>query len=219
MDRYWAVTNVDYIYRRTRRRVAVMIVCAWTVGAVVSLAPIFGWKDPDFAYRVLVEHKCMVSQDVGYQIFATISTFYAPLVLLLALYWRIFQVSTRPELGSARVGPALSGGGSLFTCPAESAAPRLCFRVQLCEIRFHYCCCYTWASSAAAAAAAAYWISGRRQLIIMESLWRAIVAGRLIVSCNSKNVSLAWQRRQQCNKSRSVSARYGLRCMPPGEGP
>lgn len=94
MDRYWAVTNVDYIYRRTRSRVTVMIVCAWTVGAVVSLAPIFGWKDPDFAYRVLVEHKCMVSQDVGYQIFATISTFYAPLVLLLALYWRIFQVSS-----------------------------------------------------------------------------------------------------------------------------
>lgn len=61
---------------------------------MVSLAPIFGWKDPDFAKRVLVEHKCMVSQDVAYQIFATISTFYAPLVLLLALYWRIFQVSS-----------------------------------------------------------------------------------------------------------------------------
>lgn len=96
MDRYWAVTNVDYIYRRTRARVNTMILCAWTVGAVVSLAPIFGWKDPDFAKRVLIEHKCMVSQDVAYQIFATISTFYAPLVLLLALYWRIFQVSDWP---------------------------------------------------------------------------------------------------------------------------
>lgn len=88
------MTNVDYIYKRTRRRVNVMILCAWTVGAIVSLAPIFGWKDPDFAHRVVVEHKCLVSQDVAYQIFATISTFYAPLVLLLALYWRIFQVSS-----------------------------------------------------------------------------------------------------------------------------
>lgn len=93
IDRYWAVTNVDYIYRRTRKRVSLMILCAWTIGGVVSLAPIFGWKDPDFARRVIAEHKCMVSQDVAYQIFATISTFYAPLVLLLALYWRIFQVS------------------------------------------------------------------------------------------------------------------------------
>lgn len=99
-----------------------MIVCAWTVGAVVSLAPIFGWKDPDFAYRVLVEHKCMVSQDVGYQIFATISTFYAPLVLLLALYWRIFQVSTRSELGSARVGAALSGGELIYLPRRECGA-------------------------------------------------------------------------------------------------
>lgn len=72
-----------------------MILCAWTVGAIVSLAPIFGWKDPDFSKRVMTEHKCLVSQDVAYQIFATISTFYAPLVLLLALYWRIFQVSRR----------------------------------------------------------------------------------------------------------------------------
>lgn len=93
IDRYWAVTNVDYIYKRTRQRVGLMILCAWTVAAVVSLAPIFGWKDPDFADRVLIEHKCLVSQDVSYQVFATISTFYAPLVLLLALYWRIFQVS------------------------------------------------------------------------------------------------------------------------------
>lgn len=93
MDRYWAVTSVDYIYRRTKRRVNMMIFYAWTVSAIVSLAPIFGWKDPDFAHRVLIEHKCMVSQDVGYQIFATISTFYAPLVVLLGLYWRIFKVS------------------------------------------------------------------------------------------------------------------------------
>ena len=99
VDRYWAVTNVDYIYKRTRRRVSLMIVCAWTVGAIVSLAPIFGWKDPDFGRRVDEEHKCLVSQDVAYQVFATISTFYAPLVLLLALYWRIFQVSGLGEAG------------------------------------------------------------------------------------------------------------------------
>lgn len=79
-----------------------MILCVWTVAAVVSLAPIFGWKDPDFAKRVMIEHKCLVSQDVAYQMFATISTFYAPLVLLLALYWRIFQVSNRAGGSSFR---------------------------------------------------------------------------------------------------------------------
>ena len=93
IDRYCAVTSVDYIHRRTKHRVNMMILMAWLVAAMVSLAPIFGWKDPEFAKRVLDEHKCLVSQDVAYQIFATISTFYAPLVLLLLLYWRIYQVS------------------------------------------------------------------------------------------------------------------------------
>ena len=31
-----------------------------------------------------------MSQDVGYQIFATMATFYVPLVVILLLYWRIF---------------------------------------------------------------------------------------------------------------------------------
>lgn len=75
-----------------------MIVLAWTIAAIVSLAPIFGWKDPQFAHRVLYERKCLVSQDVAFQIFATISTYYAPLVVLLLLYWRVFQVSFLAKL-------------------------------------------------------------------------------------------------------------------------
>ncbi|GFY62195.1 5-hydroxytryptamine receptor [Trichonephila inaurata madagascariensis] len=38
---------------------------------------------------------CLVSQDAGYQIFATCSTFYVPLVIILILYWRIFQVARK----------------------------------------------------------------------------------------------------------------------------
>ncbi len=48
----------------------------------------------------LVQNPCLflqVSQDVGYQIFATMATFYVPLVLILLLYWRIF-VTARNRL-------------------------------------------------------------------------------------------------------------------------
>ena len=44
------------------------------------------------------------SQDLGYQLFATMATFYVPLVVILLLYWRIFmtartrQVPTKCEL-------------------------------------------------------------------------------------------------------------------------
>ncbi|KAJ6641779.1 5-hydroxytryptamine receptor 2A [Pseudolycoriella hygida] len=66
-DRYWAVTNVDYIHSRTSGRVSVMIGLVWTVSIVVSLAPQFGWKDPEYMQRI-EQQKCMVSQDVAYQI-------------------------------------------------------------------------------------------------------------------------------------------------------
>lgn len=72
-----------------------MIVVIWSVAIVVSLAPQFGWKDPDYLDRINLQQRCLVSQDVGYQIFATCSTFYVPLLVILVLYWKIFQTARK----------------------------------------------------------------------------------------------------------------------------
>ena len=45
-----------------------MIVVVWSVALIVSLAPQFGWKDPDYLYRINTQQKCLVSQDVAYQV-------------------------------------------------------------------------------------------------------------------------------------------------------
>ncbi|KAJ9583414.1 hypothetical protein L9F63_022244, partial [Diploptera punctata] len=95
VDRYWAVTNVDYIHTRNSRRIGIMIVVVWSVALVVSLAPQFGWKDPDYLDRINLQQRCLVSQDVAYQIFATCSTFYVPLLVILVLYWKIFQTARK----------------------------------------------------------------------------------------------------------------------------
>lgn len=94
-DRYWAVTDVDYIHIRNERRIFVMIVIVWGAALVVSLAPQLGWKDPDYLARITQQQKCLVSQDLAYQIFATCSTFYVPLAVILILYWKIFQTARR----------------------------------------------------------------------------------------------------------------------------
>lgn len=65
--RYWAVTNVDYIHSRTANRVFMMIFLVWVSAVIVSLAPQFGWKDPEYLQRI-EQQKCMVSQDIGYQV-------------------------------------------------------------------------------------------------------------------------------------------------------
>ncbi|TDG51849.1 hypothetical protein AWZ03_001909 [Drosophila navojoa] len=91
---YWAVTNIDYIHSRTSNRVFMMIFCVWSASVIVSLAPQFGWKDPDYLQRI-EQQKCMVSQDVAYQVFATCCTFYVPLLVILALYWKIYQTARK----------------------------------------------------------------------------------------------------------------------------
>ncbi|KAB0795399.1 hypothetical protein PPYR_12238 [Photinus pyralis] len=94
LDRYWAVTNIDYIHHRTAKRIGVMIAVVWFVSFLVCIAPLLGWKDPGWAGR-LEDKKCIVSQDIGYQIFATSSSFYLPLMVILILYWRIFQTARK----------------------------------------------------------------------------------------------------------------------------
>ncbi|KAF7277293.1 hypothetical protein GWI33_008799, partial [Rhynchophorus ferrugineus] len=92
--RYWAVTNLDYIHTRNGNRIGLMILVIWIIALVVSLAPqIPQFKDPEYLYRIQVKRQCLVSQDVKYQIFATSSTFYVPLLVIFALYWKIFQAA------------------------------------------------------------------------------------------------------------------------------
>ncbi|KAI1299274.1 5-hydroxytryptamine receptor [Halotydeus destructor] len=95
LDRYWTVTNIDYVHLRSARCVVKMLVTIWAVAAIVSLGPTFGWKDEDFDKRIVLDKTCLVSQDISYQVFATCSTFYGPLVVILMLYWKIFKVARK----------------------------------------------------------------------------------------------------------------------------
>ncbi|XP_017766856.1 PREDICTED: 5-hydroxytryptamine receptor 2A-like [Eufriesea mexicana] len=94
VDRYWAVTDLNYIQARNPRRIGMLIVTVWVVSLGISLAPQLGWKDPDYLDRI-ANGTCLVSQDPAYQIFATCATFYLPLLVILFLYWRIFQAARK----------------------------------------------------------------------------------------------------------------------------
>lgn len=111
------------MHSRTSKRVFSMIFLVWFASVIVSLAPQFGWKDPEYLQRI-EQLKCMVSQDVGYQVsffydfiffssfffffdeksindifffqvFATCCTFYVPLLVILVLYWKIYQTARK----------------------------------------------------------------------------------------------------------------------------
>ncbi|XP_054716632.1 5-hydroxytryptamine receptor 2B-like, partial [Uloborus diversus] len=91
VDRYWAVTNVEYARCRDPKKIYILIAGVWAGSSVISFAPMFGWKDPDFFRRLEEDKRCMVSQNVIYQVFATCMSFYIPLIFILLLYWNIFK--------------------------------------------------------------------------------------------------------------------------------
>lgn len=91
VDRYWAVTIVEYARCRDPKRIYLLIGSVWAGATIISIAPILGWKDVEFYERLEKDQRCLVSQNVIYQVFATCTSFYIPLIFILVLYWNIFK--------------------------------------------------------------------------------------------------------------------------------
>jgi len=130
VDRYLVITKpFQYAVNRTPLSMAGMIVFVWVLSALISIPPLFGWKvEP-------VEGQCMLSQVIGYQIYATIGAFYLPLTVMIVIYGRIYMVSSRIALAESRssqqsgasvpvhLSPrAANQHGRLASCTATGAA-------------------------------------------------------------------------------------------------
>lgn len=91
LDRYWAVSNIDYIRRRCAKQIIIMIVIVWIVSVLISITPLFGWKDSANNPEQIGE--CMISQDRAYTVFSTVGAFYCPMVLMLVLNYKIYTAA------------------------------------------------------------------------------------------------------------------------------
>ncbi|CAH8855937.1 unnamed protein product [Trichobilharzia szidati] len=99
LDRYWAVTNAEYIRRRTGRRIGIMIGIFWFLSVLISIPARFhttrsynyGGYSPDM---VLDEPpSCRINQEHGYTVFSNIGAFYMPMIFIIGIYARIYQVA------------------------------------------------------------------------------------------------------------------------------
>ncbi|XP_036325328.1 5-hydroxytryptamine receptor 1, partial [Rhagoletis pomonella] len=115
VDRYLAITKpLEYGVKRTPRRMMACVALVWLVAASISLPPllILGNEHVD-------EHGtpiCIVCQNFGYQIYATLGSFYIPLSVMLFVYYQIFRAARRIVLEEKRAQThlqhALNGTGS-----------------------------------------------------------------------------------------------------------
>lgn len=89
VDRYFVITRpFQYAIKRTPKRMALMIAAVWSLSVIISVPPLFGWKSE------LPPNTCAISQEIGYQIYATFGAFYLPLFVMIVIYFRIWRVSS-----------------------------------------------------------------------------------------------------------------------------
>jgi len=109
VDRYFVITRpFQYAMKRTPVRMAAMILAVWVLSALISIPPLFISK------AEYVVGQCMISQNFGYQLYATVGAFYLPLSVMIVIYTRIYLVSSRIASAEARSKPMVGNHPTTF---------------------------------------------------------------------------------------------------------
>ncbi|KAH7941481.1 hypothetical protein HPB49_014265 [Dermacentor silvarum] len=103
VDRYLAITRpLTYGVRRTARRAWACIGAVWLLAGLISVPPLLVLGNehgtPDMP-------TCLVCQHLAYQLYATLGAFYIPLVVMLAMYWRIHRAAKKVVEAEHRARP------------------------------------------------------------------------------------------------------------------
>lgn len=101
VDRYYAITKpLEYGVKRTPRRMLVCVSLVWLGAACISLPPVLILGNEHSTVDG-VPH-CTVCQNFGYQIYATLGSFYIPLTVMITVYYKIFRAARKIVLEERR---------------------------------------------------------------------------------------------------------------------
>uniref|UniRef100_A0A8B9Q539 G-protein coupled receptors family 1 profile domain-containing protein n=1 Tax=Apteryx owenii TaxID=8824 RepID=A0A8B9Q539_APTOW len=91
LDRYWAVTRAARLnLRRSPGRVRGMIGTVWAAAALVALPPLFKAQPR--------AQECALSNDTWYVLASCVASFFAPCLVMVTVYCRIYQVTKRRHM-------------------------------------------------------------------------------------------------------------------------
>lgn len=90
LDRYWAITKaIEYARKRSARRAAAMVGIVWVISVFISMPPLF-WRQRSSSSL----QQCIIEHDhLGYTIYSTLGAFYIPMIVILILYYRIYNAA------------------------------------------------------------------------------------------------------------------------------
>ncbi|KAL6118603.1 adra2c [Pungitius sinensis] len=91
LDRYWSVTQaVEYNLKRTPKRVKCIIVIVWLVSAFISSPPLLSI---DSGSAIGSQPQCALNDDTWYILSSSVASFFAPCLIMVLVYVRIYQVA------------------------------------------------------------------------------------------------------------------------------
>ncbi|KAI8483038.1 Alpha-2B adrenergic receptor [Branchiostoma belcheri] len=99
LDRLWSVTNpIKHANKRKPKWVCGMITVAWLLSLAVCVPPLFGWKDDQHLDGI-----CDINASFEYSIYSSVGSFFIPLVLMTAMYTKIFMTVRKRGRGTVRL--------------------------------------------------------------------------------------------------------------------
>lgn len=114
-DRYLAITRpLTYGVRRTTKRILFFIAMVWIASCLISIPPVMLLGNEHGSSEAPT---CEVSQNLGYQLYATLGAFYIPLTVMIVMYYKIYgaakrvvEAELRDQRPSSCSGTSGSGG-------------------------------------------------------------------------------------------------------------
>lgn len=122
LDRYWAVSRaLEYNSKRTPRRIKCIILTVWLIAAVISLPPLIYKGDQRPEPHGLPQ--CELNQEAWYILASSIGSFFAPCLIMILVYLRIYVIAKRSHCRGLRAKRGSGDGESKKPRPAAGGAP------------------------------------------------------------------------------------------------
>ncbi|TDH05421.1 hypothetical protein EPR50_G00142480 [Perca flavescens] len=92
IDRYIGVRYpLQYPTIVTEKRALLAMLGVWILSIVISIGPLLGWKQTPSQD----DTECGITQEPFYALFSSLGSFYIPLAVILAMYFRVYVVAKR----------------------------------------------------------------------------------------------------------------------------
>ena len=93
IDRYFTITRpLTYGVNATSRRSYCFIAAIWIASCLISVPPLLVFGNEHGSDE---EPACQVSQNITYQLYATLGAFYIPLLVMIVMYYKIYAAAKK----------------------------------------------------------------------------------------------------------------------------